>query len=134
MNGRLVYLDSSAFVKLVVPEAETRALVTHLRRWSLAVSATLLRTEALRVASRHSPGLVRATRLALRDVAFIDLDRQLMDQAGILAPPSLRSLDAVHLATAMSLGDDLDELVTYDVRMAAAAGACGLPVSSPGLI
>ncbi len=131
MSGRLVYLDSSAFVKLVLPETETPALVAYLRRWSLAVSATLLRTEALRAATRHSPELVRDTRLALRDVAFIDLSRDLMDQAGVLMPPNLRSLDAVHIATALSLGDDLDELVTYDVRMVAAASACGLPVSSP---
>ena len=132
MSGRLVYLDSSAFVKLVFPEAATHALVAHLRRWSLAVSATLLRTEALRAAARHSPEMVRATRVALRDVAFIDLGRELMDQAGVLTPPNLRSLDAVHLAAALSVGDDLDELVTYDVRMAAAATASGLLVSSPG--
>jgi predicted nucleic acid-binding protein len=131
MNDRLVYLDSSAFIKLVVEETETQALVGYLQRWSLAVSATLLRTEALRAAMRHSPRLVRDTRLALREMAFIDLSRDLMDQAGTLAPSGLRSLDAVHLATALSLGDDLDELVTYDARMAAAASVAGLQVSSP---
>jgi len=131
MSDRLVYLDSSAFVKLVLPEAETKALVAHLRRWPVAVSATLLRTEALRAATRHSPELVRATRLALRDLALIELSRDLMDQAGALTPPDLRSLDAIHLAAALSLGDDLDEVVTYDGRMVAAATACGLLVSSP---
>jgi len=131
MSDRLVYLDTSAFVKLVQPEAETRALVAHLRHRSVAVSATLLRTEALRAAVRHSPELVRDTRLALRDVAFIELSRDLMDQAGTLMPPNNRSLDAVHLAAALSLGDDLDEVVTDDLRMVAAASACGLLVSSP---
>jgi len=131
MSARLVYLDSSAFIKLLIPEAETRALVAHLRRWSVAVSATLLRTESLRAAARHSPEALRHARLALREVAFVDLTRDVMDQAGILAPAHLRSLDAVHIATALSLGDDLDELVTYDARMAAAASACGLVVSSP---
>ena len=131
MSDRLVYLDSSAFVKLVLPEAETGALVAYLRRWSVAVSATLLRTEALQAATRHSPELVRATRLALRDMAFIELGRDLLDQAGALTPPDLRSLDAIHLAAALSLGDDLDEVVTYDVRMVAAASSCGLLVSSP---
>ena len=131
MSARLVYLDSSAFIKLVVPEAETEALVAHLQRWSVAVSATLLRTESLRAAVRHSPEAVRDTRLALREVAFVDLTRDVMDQAGILTPAHLRSLDAVHLAAALSLGDDLDEVVTYDARMAAAASACGLVVSSP---
>jgi predicted nucleic acid-binding protein len=131
MSGRVVYLDSSAFVKLVVQEAETPALIAYLRRRSLAVSATLLRTEALRAATRASPATVLACRLALRDMAFVDLGRDLLDQAGTLAPAGLRSLDAVHVAAALSLGDDLDELVTYDGRMAAAATAAGLAVASP---
>ena len=131
MSGRLVYLDTSAFVKLVTPEPETSALVAHLRRRSLAVAATLLRTEALRAASRNSPACLVDTRRALRDLVFIDLSRDVLDQAGILGPPGLRSLDAVHLAVALSLGDDLDELVTYDARMATAATGCGLLVSSP---
>jgi uncharacterized protein len=131
MSDRLVYLDTSAFVKLVTPEAETTALVSHLRRWSHAVSATLLRTEALRAAARNSPACVLDTRRALRDMAFIDLTRDLLDQAGSVIPPDLRSLDAIHLAAALSLGDDLDELVTYDLRLAAAAAACGLLASSP---
>jgi len=131
MSDRLVYLDSSAFVKLVVREAESRALAAYLRRWSVAVSATLLRTEAIRAAARHSPRALRDTRRALLGVAFIDLGRDLLDQAGMVAPTSIRSLDAIHLATAASLGDDLGDLVTYDVRMVAAASACGLPVSSP---
>ena len=130
MSGRAVYLDSSAFVKLVVPEAETAALNAYLRRWSLAVSAGLLRTEALLAATRASPATVLAVRRALRDVAFIELGRDLLDQAGTLTP-ALRSLDAVHVAAALSLGDDLDELVTYDARMAAAATAAGLLVASP---
>jgi predicted nucleic acid-binding protein len=131
MSDRLVYLDTSAFVKLVTPEAETPALVGYLRRWTHAVSATLLRTEALRAAARSSPASVLDTRRALRDLAFVDLTRDLLDQAGSLVPPDLRSLDAIHLAAALSLGDDLDELVTYDVRLASAAAACGLLTSSP---
>ncbi len=131
MSGRLVYLDSSAFVKLVTPEAETPALVAHLRRWTHAVAATLLRTESLRAAARNSSASVLETRRALRDMVFIDLTRDLLDQAGSLVSAELRSLDAIHLAAALSLGDDLDELVTYDARLATAAAACGLPTSSP---
>jgi predicted nucleic acid-binding protein len=131
MSDRLVYLDTSAFVKLVTPEPETAALVAHLRRWTQAVSATLLRTEALRAAARNSAVSVLDIRRALRDLAFVDLTRDLLDQAGTVVPPELRSLDAIHLAAALSLGDDLDELVTYDVRLAAAANVCGLPTSSP---
>jgi predicted nucleic acid-binding protein len=131
MSDRLVYLDTSAFVKLVTPEVETPALVGYLRRWTHAVSATLLRTEALRAAARRSPASVLDTRRALRDMAFVDLTRDLLDQAGSLVPLELRSLDAIHLAAALSLGDDLDELVTYDARLASAAAASGLPISSP---
>jgi predicted nucleic acid-binding protein len=131
MSDRLVYLDTSAFVKLVTPEPETAALVAHLRRWTQAVSATLLRTEALRAATRNSAASLLDTRRALRDLAFVDLTRDLLDQAGTVVPPELRSLDAIHLAVALSLGDDLDELVTYDVRLASAASACGLSTSSP---
>ncbi len=131
MSDRLVYLDTSAFVKLVTPEPETRALVAHLRHWTHAVSSTLLRTEALRAAARNSAASVLDTRRALRDLAFIDLTRDLLDQAGGLVPSDLRSLDAIHLAAALSLGDDLDEMVTYDIRLATAATARGLPASSP---
>ena len=131
MRDSLVYLDSSAFVKLVMPEPETPALVAHLRRWPRAVSAALLRTEVLRAAARCSPARIHDARRALRDVALLDLGRDLLDRAAALPPPRLRSLDALHLAAALTLGDDLDELVTYDARMASAAAVQGLPVSSP---
>ena len=131
MSARLVYLDGSAFVKLVKEEAETAALAAYLRRWSVAVSSTLLRTEALRAATRDSPATVLKVRRALRDMAFIEVSRDLLDQAGTLNPSEFRSLDAIHVTAALSLGDDLDELVTYDGRMAAAAIASGLVVASP---
>lgn len=131
MSGRLVYLDSSAFVKLVTPDAESPVLIAYLRRWSLAASAALLRTEALRAATRSFPACVLDTRRALRDVAFIDLSRDLLDRAGTMMPSGLRLLDAVHVAAALSLSDDLDELVTYDARLSAAAAACELQVSTP---
>jgi uncharacterized protein len=129
---RLLYLDTSAFVKLVNPEPESAALKRHLgQRSGQIVSAVVLRTEALRAAQRQSTDRVASMRLALRQVAFIDLDRHLFDAAGTVRPTDVRSLDAIHLAAATSLGDDLDELITYDARMAAAARAQGLIVSSP---
>lgn len=131
MSDRAIYLDSSAFVKLVLPEQETPVLRRYLSRWPLRVSATLLRTEALRAAMRVSSLRVAETRRQLRDVALIELDRSLMDHAGTLMPAGLRTLDAVHIAAALSLGNDLGELVTYDERLAAAAAACGLLVVTP---
>ncbi len=131
MSDRAIYLDSSAFVKLVLPEQETPVLRRYLSHWPLRVSATLLRAEALRAAMRVSSLRVAETRRQLRDVALIELDRSLMDHAGTLMPAGLRTLDAVHIAAALSLGNDLGELVTYDERLAAAAAACGLLVVSP---
>jgi len=126
------YLDSSAFVKLIAPEAETGALRRYLRRHDLWLSASLLRAEVLRVALRSGePNRMVAARRQLRHVAYVDVTRELLDQAGVLRPPEVRTLDAVHLAAALSLEDDLDELVTYDTRMAAAARASGLTVATP---
>ena len=131
MNGRAVYLDTSAFLKLVMTEPETGALRAHLRRRRVRVSAALLCTEALRAASRVSAVRVAAARRQLRSMVLISLDRALLDRAGLLGPPGLRSLDAVHLAAALTVGPDLGELITYDVRMAEAARAQGLTVNSP---
>lgn len=131
MNGRAVYLDTSAFMKLVMPEPESPALRAHLRRWPTRVSASLLCTEALRAASRASPVRLAAVRHQLRGLVLIDLDRTLLENAGMLGPPAMRSLDAVHVAAALSLGGDVEEMVTYDARMAAAARAQGLAVTDP---
>jgi predicted nucleic acid-binding protein len=131
MNDRYVYLDSSAFVKLVATEPESDALRRYLRRMPLQTSSALLRTEVLRAAMRASQPHVAKARRLLRGVALIEVDRDVLDRGGTLAPPDLRSLDAIHLAAALSLEDDLGELVTYDARMAAAAQAHGISVSSP---
>src|SRR5437660_8548946 len=105
MSARLLYLDTS--VKLVTPESETHALRRHLRAWSLHVSASLLRTEAVRAAAPQNRQRLADTRRLLRSLSLIDLDRGLLDRAGALAPVALRSLDAVRLAAALSLGKDL---------------------------
>lgn len=95
------------------------------------MSADLLRTEVLRAAGRLSPQHVALARQHLKRVGFITLDRPSFDHAGTLPPALLRSLDAVHVAAALSLGDDLNEFVAYDVRLVAAAQAHGLVVVSP---
>ncbi len=132
MSDRFVYLDTSAFMKLITPEAETPALQRFLNTRSLRASSGLLRTEALRAALRVSQQHVAKVRRQVRTVALIDVSRELLEQAGALASPDLRSLDAIHVAAASSLGDDFGELVTYDPRMAAAAQAQGLSVVTPG--
>lgn len=127
----LVYLDTSAFAKLFTPEPESPALRRHLRGRSFLVSSSLLRTEALRIALRLTQTQVADARRLLRLVAFVHLTHDVLDAGGLLPPSTMRSLDAIHVATALSLGDDLAELVTYDDRMAAAAAGHGIAVASP---
>lgn len=131
MSDRYVYLDTSAFMKLITVEVETAALQRYLILRSLRVSSALLRTEALRAAMRVSQDHVAKVRRQLRSVALVDIGRELLEQAGSLTPADLRSLDAIHIATALSLGDDLGEVVTYDARMKSAAAAHGLAIVSP---
>ena len=131
MNGRVVYLDSSAFLKLVMPEPESAALRAYLRTWPVRVSAALLCTEALRAASRVSAAQVAAVRRQLRPMVLIGMAGAVLERAGTLGPPAMRSLDAIHVAAALSLGPDLGEVISYDGRMAEAAKAQGLSVSAP---
>jgi uncharacterized protein len=131
MSDRYVYLDTSAFMKLIAPEAETMAMQRYLVSRSLRVSSALLRTEALRAAMRLSENHVAKVRRQLRNVALLDIGREMLEQAGSLMPADLRSLDAIHLAAALSLGDELGDVVTYDARMRSAATAQGLSVISP---
>lgn len=133
MNGDVIYLDSSAFVKLFLPEPDSPVLSRFLAARPHRVSAMLLRTEALRTAVRAmlSPQRMLLVRALLDSVSFIPADLTLSDEAGILRPLDLRSLDAIHLATARSLGTNLAALVTYDQRLAGAAAWYGIPVVSP---
>lgn len=127
------YLDTSAVVKLVVKEAETDALTS----WIAAeqndfVSCDLLRTELFRTVRRGSPDSVTRARRVVDSITILAVPSTTFERAGELAPPTLRSLDAIHLAAALDLGDDLDGLVTYDERLAAAAASHGITVIAPG--
>ena len=127
-----MYLDSSAFVKLVVSEPHSAALRAYLRRQDpRRVSSALLRTEAVRAVRALGPAALAQTRRALRAIDLIAVGDSVLDVAGSLDPGVLRTLDAIHLATAMALGDDLDAIVTYDGRMVASARLLGLPFASP---
>lgn len=126
------YLDTSAFLKLVVAEEHSVAM----RRWANdsdpEVFATdLLRTEALRAARRHSPEALLGTRQRLDGVTLLALTAEICERAAELDPAILRSLDALHLAGALTLGDDLEAVVTYDERLTAAAALHGVAVVTP---
>ena len=128
-----VYLDSSALVKLVVLEPESAALRAFLRGHSARLSSGLAEVEvprALRQAGYGAPEQRRAVELLAR-VALVDVDRAIRRAAAAIAPANLRSLDAIHLATALSLGQDLTGIITYDQRLSEAAISADLEVWAP---
>ena len=126
-----MYLDSSALVKLVVAEPESSALRRYLGEEPGRASCALARVEVLRAVRGHgAPALTRARRL-LERLNLVQIDEELLDAAAALDPRVLRSLDAVHLAAAQVLGGELTAVVTYNRRMAAAAGLLDLTVAAP---
>jgi uncharacterized protein len=127
------YLDTSALVKLGVVEAETTALETDILNRDALFSSVIAAVELSRALRRvgQLPGLAQAGAV-LAAIFLSEFTPAIREQAGRLDPPSLRTLDAIHLATAVSLVlPDLDFL-TYDDRQAAAARALGLAVRQPG--
>ena len=132
MAGPVAYLDSSAFVKLVVAEPESRALRRAIARWPQHASSTLLRTETIRALRRSgNTGQVPAARRLLRGVRMVRIGEPLLDWAADLEPSELRTLDAIHLASALEIGQDLGVMIAYDIRLKIAAQAYGLAVESP---
>ena len=127
-----LYLDSSAFVKLVVEETETAAVRSFLASSDARrVSSSLLRAESLRAVRHMGPDALATVREGLRRVDLIGIDDRILDAAGTLEPLVLRTLDEIHLATALAVGDDLEGIVTYDERMIDAARLLGLPTATP---
>lgn len=125
------YLDSSALVKLVIEEPESMSLRRYLRRRRPLVSSALARTEVVRaVLLEGDAGLARA-REVLSSVDLVRVNDRVLNAAGELQPTGVRSLDAIHLATAQQLGADLGRLVSYDDRMLDAAHALHLRTHSP---
>lgn len=127
----MLYLDASAIVKLVVREAESAALRRALAPHEGLASCALVRTEVVRAARGHGGGAPVRARAVIGRLELVALDEALLDAAGLLGDPVLRTLDAIHLAAARVFGPELEQIVTYDVRMAAAATALGLPVIAP---
>ena len=126
----LAYVDASALVKLVVDEPESAAL----HRWYVEaerlVTSRMGVVETVRASSRRPHDRARRNRV-LTDLVVYEFDSAIAAVAAALEPPVLRTLDAIHLATALALVPDLDAFVTYDDRLAAAARALGLPVVRP---
>ena len=128
---RATYLDFSAIVKLVVAEPESRALRAHLRRRKPLLSSALARTEVVRALLPAGAIAMARGREVLRRLDLIRINERVLDLAGTLEPAQVRSVDAIHLATAQLLGEDLSQIITYDDRMADAARSLGLKTMSP---
>lgn len=130
-GGALAYLDTSAYVKLIVDEPASPALLQELGRWSAWTSSSLLRVEALRACRRLRDDVAASAEASLSDIALIPMDDPVLAIAAGLDPRELRSLGAIHIATALSVGADLGAVFSYDDRMTAAAEAAGLSVLAP---
>ena len=128
----VAYLDSSALVKLAVVEPESRALRDTLKRCarSLGNERVVAHVEVPRAVLATGTSRNRA-RLVLARIATIHLSDSVIAIARSLEPPTLRSLDAIHIASASSLGVDLAALITYDTRMQEAARTVGIAVLAP---
>jgi uncharacterized protein len=118
-------------VKLPLREAECEALLAELAEWDGYVSSALLGVEAIRACGRYGRNYASQARALLEGVALLPLDDAVLDEAASIDPAELRSLDALHLATALSIRDEIGTFVTYDDRLASNAMAHGLPVSQP---
>jgi hypothetical protein len=128
---RATYLDSSAIVKLAVREPESAALRAYLRRRRPFITSALARVEVHRALLPAGDPAVRRGLSVLRRIEMIRISAAVLETAGALQPAELRSLDALHLATALCLGEDLGRIVAYDDRLADAARAAGLAVVAP---
>lgn len=126
----MYYLDTSALVKFVFAEEESAALDTFVASRDLAVSA-LSRVELRRVALKVSPTQLPSCEELLASCFEVALTPALLERAGTAQPASLRSLDAIHLTAALTLGDDCEAFVGYDDRLLAAAEHAGLAVVRP---
>jgi predicted nucleic acid-binding protein len=132
----VIYLDASALMKLVRREAETEALREwlDLRPEQPLVTSELARVEVLRAARRVGEPVLAEARAVVGDLDLIPLDRAVQDVACDIGNPLLRTLDALHLASALLLGDALSAFIAYDHRLVEGARAAGLAVAAPGQV
>jgi uncharacterized protein len=129
----MIYLDSAAVVKLVHAEAESQALRDWLsERAELGwISSVVLEVESFRALARHSRAAVTRLHPVLDLIEIVELDPGIRMLAQAVAPATVRSLDAIHLATALRVRGQLTSFVTYDKRLADAAMVAGLPLDMP---
>lgn len=128
---RLTYVDTSAIVKLAVAEPESGALRRFLSRRQPLVTSALARTEVARALMPSGAEAVARGADVLQRIQVMRINDRVLRDAGSMDPAELRSLDAIHLASARQLGSSLKQIVTYDERMADAATSLGWSVAAP---
>jgi predicted nucleic acid-binding protein len=128
----MIYLDTSAALKLVVAEPETARLELWMaeRAGIPRVSSRLLRIEMWRAVTRAAPHRISRANVVLSAIALLSMD-DVAPTAEVIGDKTLRSLDAIHLATAHEIRTDLSSFVCYDKRLRDSAHALGLPVEAP---
>ena len=131
----LYYADTSAVLKLLVEETHSKAFAAFYDGHADAewVSSALLRIEVTRAVARAAPALLPEARDLLTAFSYIAIDDEIVDAAMSEPDRGLRSLDAIHLATARLLAPELDALVSYHDRLIKAANDAGLATASPGI-
>ncbi|MGW6280576.1 type II toxin-antitoxin system VapC family toxin [Kribbella sp. NPDC055071] len=129
----MIYLDSAAIVKLAHAEAETQALRDWLdeRAETGWTSSVLAEIESSRALARHAPEAVARLHPVLDLIKLVELDAGIRILAQTVKPATVRSLDAIHLATALRIRAQLTAFITYDKRLADAAQTAGLTVTMP---
>lgn len=129
----MIYLDSSALVKLIVPESESAALAKWLgeRPNLVRVSSSIVRTEVPRAVCRQDPRVLPECYQIIRRVREVRLTDSVLARAGVLKPVAVRAIDAIHLASALAIRGDLSTFVAYDQHLLAAAKDAGLLTASP---
>lgn len=128
----IVYLDASAIVKLVADEEHSAPARRYVEASDRVATSRVGLVEATRAIRRRILADPVDLERLTGTIAVLELTGSMSAVAATLAPPTLRSLDAIHVATALEFGGELDAFVTYDDRLADAARAAGLPVVSPG--
>ncbi|MGH3512156.1 MAG: type II toxin-antitoxin system VapC family toxin [Pseudonocardiaceae bacterium] len=131
----MIYLDTAALLKLIrrEPESDTLADWLDARASSTPVTSVLAEIELPRALRRTEPDLVSSVPALFARIARYEIDELVRTTAAGYSAPDLRSLDAIHLATAHAVfGGQLASFVSYDERLLGAAEALGLPVASPG--
>jgi predicted nucleic acid-binding protein len=131
----VIYLDSSALVKLAMSEPESAALASWLAERSdqPLVSSALHRAEVPRAVWQAEPGALPRSYKVIKRIAKVALSAAVLDDSATLPPQSLTAAQAIHLASALAVKRDLTAFVAYDESLLAAARDAGLPVASPGV-